>query len=378
METRPTISPFEYLLAVLREWRKIAFFVIAAAVIAGVVSFLLPKWYVSSVTVLPPRSSVGGGMGSISSLLRDFAPVGGANRMASPSQAVNYMAILRSRRTAETLVRRFDLVHVYDIADGSMEKAITAFQENYSMDVADDGSIRVDFSDKDSVRAAAIANGVVDVLNTIAIEMGVNEAHNNRMFLEKRVGDARIELSKAEETLKMYQVSRGMPLLLSDDARAAATAIGDLYTKRLRLDIELSVLKQTAGEDNSNYRQLSVERAELERRLAAFPQLGMEAFRLYRDLLIQQKILEFLVPLYEQSRIDEQKDIPVVLVLDKAVPAERKDRPKRSLIVAVAGVTAFLVALFSIVIHRRYLLFAQEHPERVAALLAVFAKRRVT
>jgi capsule polysaccharide export protein KpsE/RkpR len=297
--------------------------------------------------------------------------------MGSPNQPVNYLAILRSRRTAETLVRRFDLTRVYEIADGSMEKSIAAFNDNYSMDVSDDGSIRIEVSDKDSVRAAMIANGVVDVLNSIAIELGVSEARNNRTFLEKRVSDARGELSKAEEELKKYQEVRGMPLLLSDDARAAATAIGDLYTKRLRLDIDLSVLSRTAGEDNSAYKQLTIERAELERRLSAFPQLGMEAFRLYRNLLIQQKILEFLVPLYEQARIDEQKDVPVVLVLDKAVPAERKDRPKRSLIVAIASVIALLVSVFSYVVRKRLFLFERQHPDRVAAVRAIFQKRQV-
>ena len=377
MEPRPTIAPIEYLIAVLQQWKEIALFVLAAAVLAGGVSFLLPKWYVSSVTVLPPRSQGVGGLGSLTSLLKDFSPVAGASRMASPNQPVNYLAILRSRRTAETLVRRFDLTRVYEIADGSMEKSIAAFNDNYSMDVSDDGSIRIEVSDKDSVRAAMIANGVVDVLNSIAIELGVSEARNNRTFLEKRVSDARGELSKAEEELKKYQEVRGMPLLLSDDARAAATAIGDLYTKRLRLDIDLSVLSRTAGEDNSAYKQLTIERAELERRLSAFPQLGMEAFRLYRNLLIQQKILEFLVPLYEQARIDEQKDVPVVLVLDKAVPAERKDRPKRSLIVAIASVIALLVSVFSYVVRKRLFLFERQHPDRVAAVRAIFQKRQV-
>jgi uncharacterized protein involved in exopolysaccharide biosynthesis len=103
----------------------------------------------------------------------------------------------------------------------------------------------------------------------------------------------------------------------------------------------------------------------------------MEAFRLYRNLLIQQKILEFLVPLYEQARIDEQKDVPVVLVLDKAVPAERKDRPKRSLIVAIASVIALLVSVFSYVVRKRLFLFERQHPDRVAAVRAIFQKRQV-
>jgi uncharacterized protein involved in exopolysaccharide biosynthesis len=59
----------------------------------------------------------------------------------------------------------------------------------------------------------------------------------------------------------------------------------------------------------------------------------------------QQRILEFVLPIYEQAKIDEQKDIPVLLVLDKAVPPEKKTKPQRSLIVLLFS---FLTLIFSI------------------------------
>jgi len=378
MEPSSKIAPVDYLITILQEWKKVLLFVFAAAVLSGGASYLLPKWYASSITVLPPRSQGVGSLGSLSSLLRDFAPVGGSTRLGGQSQPVNYLAILRSRRMAETIVRRFDLVQVYGVPNGSMEETIKEFADNHGVEVLDDGSIKVETADKDSVRAAAIANAVIDELNTIAIEMGVSEARSNRMFLEKRVIDARADLTTAEEALRKYQEVKGMPLILSDDARSAASAVSELFAKRMRLDIELSVLRRTAGEDNVAYRQLSIERAEIERRLSAFPQLGMEAFRLYRNLLVQQKILEFLVPLYEQARIDEQKDVPVVLVLDKAVPAERKDRPKRLLIVAVATLAALLIAISVLVVRKRVRLFIDENPERVSAFRSIMQKRPVS
>jgi uncharacterized protein involved in exopolysaccharide biosynthesis len=377
MEPSPKISPFEYAVAVAQEWKKIFLFVLAAGVLAGGVSFLLPKWYVSSGTVLPPRSQGVGSLGSLSSLLRDFAPVGGGGRLGAQNQPVNYLAILKSRRMSETIVRRFDLMKVYGITNESMVETIEEFSDNLAVEVLDDGSIRIETSDKDSVRAAAMANAVIDELNAIAIELGVSEARSNRLFLEKRVTSARGDLAAAEESLRKYQEDKGMPLILSEDARSTATAVSELFAKRMRLDIELSVLRRTTGEDNSAYRQLAVERSEIERRLSAFPQLGMEAFRLYRDLLIQQKILEFLVPLYEQARIDEQRDVPVVLVLDKAVPAERKDRPKRALIVAVATLTALFGAMLFVLVRKRIHVFVARHPERAGMIRAAVMKRSI-
>ncbi len=36
--------------------------------------------------------------------------------------------------------------------------------------------------------------------------------------------------------------------------------------------------------------------------------------------------------MYEQAKVEEQKDVPVILVLDKAVPPKRKAKPKRLII----------------------------------------------
>ena len=72
------------------------------------------------------------------------------------------------------------------------------------------------------------------------------------------------------------------------------------------------------------------------------PETGVIYIRLMRNYEIQTKILEFIYPIYEQAKIEEQKDIPVVLVVDRAIPPEKKSFPKRSLIV----IAAFLLSFF--------------------------------
>jgi len=76
------------------------------------------------------------------------------------------------------------------------------------------------------------------------------------------------------------------------------------------------------------------------------PDVGLKYLRYKRDLEIQTKLMEFLLPVYEQAKIEEQKDIPVVLVLDKAVPPQKKTGPKVSII---AAVTLLLSTFISIV-----------------------------
>jgi uncharacterized protein involved in exopolysaccharide biosynthesis len=59
------------------------------------------------------------------------------------------------------------------------------------------------------------------------------------------------------------------------------------------------------------------------------PELGMELVRLTREVKVQEAIFTALTQQYEQAKIAEARDTPVVQVLDRAIPAERKSRPAR-------------------------------------------------
>ena len=151
-----------------------------------------------------------------------------------------------------------------------------------------------------------------------------------------------MKLSENEDELRKYQERTG--LIITPERNASLSAVGGLYAARTKKEVELAILLQQVTEENPLAVQLRNEVTELARRIEAIPAAGMTSLRLYREVIIQQKILEFLVPLEEQARIDEQKDIPVVLVLDRAVPPEKKDRPKRLVIVLVAAALSLLVA----------------------------------
>ena len=61
---------------------------------------------------------------------------------------------------------------------------------------------------------------------------------------------------------------------------------------------------------------------------------------------IQYKILEFVQPLYEQAKVEEVRNSPSVLVLDKATPPELKAKPKGSIYALVALVASLIVGYF--------------------------------
>ncbi len=131
-------------------------------------------------------------------------------------------------------------------------------------------------------------------------------------------------------------------MIITPEETSMLSGIASLYALRARKEIELAVLRHGVVEDNEVIRGLKVEIGEIDKKLATVPSTGLESFRRYREVMIQQRIVEFLVPMYEQAKIDEVKDLPAVLVLDRAVPPERRASPQRSTIVIVTIFLSFV------------------------------------
>lgn len=134
-------------------------------------------------------------------------------------------------------------------------------------------------------------------------------------------------------------------MMLTPEESAGLSAVAALYGMKARKEVEIAILRRTTAPDNLALRQAELELDALNRKVATLPEVGLRSLRLYRDVIIQQQIIEYLTPVFEQARIDEQKEIPVVLVLDEAVPAERKARPQRMLITASLSVLGFFALM---------------------------------
>ena len=80
--------------------------------------------------------------------------------------------------------------------------------------------------------------------------------------------------------------------------------------------------------------------------ITSVPALALEYGRLARDLKVQETLYALLISQYEQAKLTEARDTPTVQVLDPAIPAERKSRPKISLNLLIAGMLSLLIGIF--------------------------------
>jgi len=357
-------------MSVVTKWRRfIAWFVLSATVLTTVITLFLPKWYKASASVFPAeQTDLFSGLEGISSLVKTFSPGGRLASLTRSTEAERYIAILKSDNALTQVVDKFDLTKLYEITNYPHEKTIKELLSNTEFEVADEGNLWISVYDRDPNRAAAMANYFVEVLNEINAELHAQDARGNREFIEQRYKQNLVDLRNAEEALRQYQEKSGV-MITPEQGTSGVSAIAELYGMKAKKEIELGILERTVTSNNSTLQQLRIELSEINKKIASFPQTAVESFRRYRDVAIQQKIVEFLVPLYEQAKVEEKRNTPSVIVLDRALVPERKAKPKVTLYALLAFVVSSVLSTFVILSAEGIARIKATNPERFDGLV---------
>ena len=358
-----SVNLSDYLLVLARHKRFIIRFVAGTGVIAALLLFLVvSRWYKSTAIVMPPKET--NALSVVTALSRATAPLRSLGLGSASQELSDFKTILASRRVTEAVVTRFDLKTAY--GEKLMEKACRELEDNVTISQGkEDVSIEVNVFDTDPIRAADMANYFVEMLNRVNLEMNVAEAKGNREFLETRYQQNLQDLKNAEESFKSFQEKTGV-YSVPDQVKAAVTAAATLESRVALKEVQLGILEQTTTPENAARQETALELKELQKQLTALqygsddpksrslvfppfrkaPEIGIEYIRHYREVELQSKLLELLLPLYEQAKIEEHRSTPAVIVLDTAVPAERPSKPKRTIILGVTLVASFILAFF--------------------------------
>jgi uncharacterized protein involved in exopolysaccharide biosynthesis len=378
-ESRPFVRS---VFVLLRHWRFLAAAFVTAVIVSIVFALLMPNWYKSSASFLPPQGQSGlleSVAGGLSSTLKSF----GISGLGGQGEGYSYIAILESRRMGEELAEEFNLMKVYDIPDGSMEKTLKALSDNTDFTYEEDGRVVISVWDRDPRRAAEMAEAYFRNLNEISTEMNSTEARNNREYMELQYSTIRDSLHRLENRLAAFQ-KRTKIFALEEQTKATISAAGELYAQLGLEKVRLSMLERNLGPDDAEVRIQRGVVEELQKQVPGLgdndlagllgregtdlPEEGLTYLRLYRDIEILSKLQAFLLPMYQQSMIEEQKKMHVLVPLDQPKPAERKDRPKRSVIVLAASMSVLMLSMAFVLLRERFRYYAQRYPDEWASV----------
>lgn len=338
------------LLTVLAEQKRIISAVVGAfAIVALVVSFLLPRRYTATAVVLPPQN----GSTVSSALATQLGSLGGMMALAGNGLGIKnpndlQVSLLKSRTAEDAMIHHFNLMQEY--RDRYISDARKDLERNIDIDGSEkDGLIRIAVTDRSPGRAAELANGYVAEFRSLSESLATTEASQRRLFFEEQLQQAKERLADAEEALKSTEQKTGM-IQLDSQARALIETAAGLRAQISAKEVQIQAMRTYENGRNADLVVAQQELEGLRAQLAklggtengagelilpkgAVPEAGLEYVRRLRDVKYYETIFDILARQYELAKLDEAKQGGIIQVVDAAVPPDKKSFPPRALIV---------------------------------------------
>lgn len=351
---------------ILVKWKK---FLIALLIPFMIVTylgiyFLIEEQFDSTALLVPAEdASLGGIAGLIGGLGANLPFDIGAG--SSPEMNM-YNTIIYSRTNLQRIIDEFDLLKVYELSPeikGYKEIALKALAGSIEASETEFSAYEIKVRANSPQLAADITNYIVLLLNEKLIQLRTEKSKNNRIFLEDRVAEIRSNLTHSEDSLMQYQEQSGI-IAAEDQVRGLIETYTTLETELITKQIEKSIIEKLRGKNSPQFETVNMEVIEYEHRLEemkrkggpsglipalnSLPERVINYFRLLREVEINSAILEFILPLYEQAKIEEKKDIPTLQVIDDAIPPAKKSFPPRTILTLLITFSAFIITFIFI------------------------------
>lgn len=333
------------------------------------ISLLLPNIFESTASVLPQLESKEGGM--LAALLTSPAAGGMAQNLGLglPSMPTTptdvFVSILKSRVMADDVIAKFNLMDRY--REKTMVDTRKELEDHLRITVTKEKVIKVAVEDIDPQIAADMANFYVANLDRVNRTVTVSKAGQNRAFIERRLTETVESMAKAEEALRDFQ-TKNKTVAVEAQAKVMIEAAAILQGQITAQEVQLQVMGSYLSPDNPDLARIRSNVEELKKQLTIMgsgkdgkgmvlgdrlhpamtnvPDLALQFGRLFRQVKVQETLFTLLTSQHEQAKIAEARDTPTVQVLDPAVPADKRSRPRLLLNLAVACVLSIVVGVF--------------------------------
>ncbi len=301
--------------------KKLLVFTASAAVVSGVVAFLMTPLYLSTAIVFPAATS------SVSFSEQRNAKAA-AMDFGEEEQAEQLVQILQSSRIRDKVVSEFQLMKHYEIDPKGPNKQFKlneAYNNHISFNRTRFGSITIDVLDKNPELAAKIANKILDLIDSVKNEM---------------IGERTIPAFKVNER-KLFQMKRDRDAILKK-----LDSLADLGV--IALDVRSNLFQAYVDSKNP------ADRAELKKKI----DINMKYGAMYDGLeyMRNEKIvkIEDFNNSYEQAESDANTKFNHKFIVERAVKSDKKEKPKRAVIILVSTLAAFFSGLFSLLFWEKY------------------------
>ncbi len=320
MENQNKYNAFS-LLQFMWKWRKWLMIVcVAAFFVSAACSFLVRPRYKSTALLYAPRTS------SVSKILlneQNYNERLEIKALATVDETEQMLPFLNSVAIKDSLIEKYKLAEYYNIdvnKKGGMTKLYKTITNNMTIKRTDYGAISVSVSDWDPQRAYEMTLDVVRWLDTIKNAVEYERALAAYTILQDQLDSIDREIAVVNDSIRALM----------------AHGVFDVKLQSERLTQQYAI---AAAQGNTPAMQRIIREqdtlAKYGAQLTSYQDLEYN-FSKYHALC-KQKMMD--------AKMDMTTIMPVKFVIDKPYPADKKFYPKRSIIVIISTLCAFILTL---------------------------------
>lgn len=293
---------------------------LVVAVVSLIASFLVTPKFKSTAIVYAPRTN------SVAKILLNEESYNERLDMkayADDEETEQMMEILNSREIKDILIDKFDLYNHYGLGEGVSYRQTQMYKYlkgNIEVKRTQYGAIAVSVIDKDPQVAADMANEILVLLDSVKNRIDHERTIASYNLLKRQLEIVDAEVQRIDDSVQVL-MQNGVFDFKSQSERVMqqyATAVAQGNTAGMkRLEDELKKMATWGPRSLTLYEEQAY-------------------FREYQSV-VKIKMMNAIV--------DMDTEIPVKFVIERAIPADKKTYPKKSLIVLLSTVSAFILAV---------------------------------
>ncbi|MDC1068591.1 Wzz/FepE/Etk N-terminal domain-containing protein [Candidatus Kapabacteria bacterium] len=332
-------------------------------------SFIMPQSFSASTSIMPPAKNSGGG--GLSSLLNNFA--GGSLMLGasgSSDESMLYEEILQSRSLLNGVIDSLKLDTLSQYKELDRIELIEEVAGLFEVESETNGFMVINtnfntpYSPNENQKkfaaelSARIGNISIDILDNILIEKTNSTAKLSVAYISSQIDRYKVQLDSVANELEQFQ-SENKVLVIEDQVQAIVTQAIEISTEIAKFETELNLAKIEFSPSSKRVKILEQQVNALKEQAKKIEEGGItdnnfsiplkdvpRLIRVYAELFRDRKVLEQVILYLETQRheesIQQNKDTPILQVLDEAVTPQKKSYPKRSRML-IAGLSLSIV-----------------------------------
>ncbi|GAB1430183.1 hypothetical protein MASR2M18_10160 [Ignavibacteria bacterium] len=322
----------------------------------------MPYTYGAASSLMPPEQRGGGGLAA---LLQSAAP-GISIPFGDNKGQIVPAEVITSNSLAQRIIDSLHLDKRSEFAKLSPEIRLRDVRKSIEVEmkrlsgvvyincVVSTGWLPDEKEKQETAKLAAdMTNTAVAGLDAMLREKNVSTARKTREFIERVIAVNSAERDSIYSEIERFQKENKI-IGLEEQTKAIVESAVDIGSQLAKMQVELKVARQFYQPGSPVIQQYEQQLASLAQQydktqsggltssdkfsipLEKVPALTRRYLNLQRDLKIAEQVNAYLQTQKLQESIQEERDVPVVQVLDIArVPSERES-PKRLIMIIVA------------------------------------------